>query len=61
MRKPIIAKEGCILTNGEIYGTVIYLEDERTKADFEEISREEYEKIMEEKRKNDKNSLHISE
>jgi hypothetical protein len=43
MRNTITATEGKILTNGEIYGSTIYLADGVSAADFHEISREEYE------------------
>ena len=47
MRKVIAATEGHILTNGEIYGKVIYLADGRDSAEFYEISMEEYNTIPE--------------
>ena len=55
MREVIKAGEGKILTDGEIYGKVIFLADGRKKGDFYEIDEAEYKKIMEEE--NDKNSL----
>ncbi len=42
MRKVIRASEGHILTNGEIYGTVIYLAEDMDSAGFYEITVEEY-------------------
>ena len=52
MRKPIIAKEGCILTNGEIYGKMIYLAEGVDANTFYEITDEEYSAILaEEERK----------
>lgn len=46
-RMIIYADEGKILTDGKIYGTEIYLADERSSDEFEEITKEEYEKILE--------------
>ena len=43
----IVANEGMIFTNGEIYGSVIYLADGLSADGFYEITREEYEKKME--------------
>ena len=47
-RTILTASEGMILTDGEIYGSKIFLAEGRNPADFYEISREEYERIMEE-------------
>lgn len=49
MRTSIKAKEGYILTNGEIYGTEIFLAEGMSAEEFREITREEYEAIMKEK------------
>lgn len=46
-RKVIYADEGKVLTNGEIYGTRIYLAEGMSAYDFYEISAEEYAAIME--------------
>ena len=46
MRTSIKAKEGYILTNGEIYGTEIFLAEGMNADDFYEITREEYEALM---------------
>lgn len=48
MKKRIVisADEGKVLTNGEIYGKVIYLAEGLTEGDFYEITEEEYEDIM---------------
>ena len=46
--KPIVASEGMILTDGEIYGSKIFLAKGRAAEEFHEIPREEYEKIMNE-------------
>lgn len=46
--KPIVAPEGMILTDGEIYGSKIFLAEGRSAEEFREIPREEYEKIMKE-------------
>lgn len=42
----LTASEGYVLTDGVIYGTKIFLAEERDPADFYEISRDEYERIM---------------
>ena len=47
MRETLKANKGKIYTNGEIYGREIYLADGMDKADFYEITNEEYEKILE--------------
>lgn len=45
-RTILTASAGMILTDGETYGTKIFLAEERDQADFYEISRDEYERIM---------------
>ena len=44
-RKILIANEGMILTDGNIYGTKIYLADGRNEDEFYEITTEEYAEI----------------
>lgn len=45
-RKIIYADEGKILTNGEIYGKIIYLADDASVEDYHEITDEEYLEIL---------------
>ena len=47
-RRILTAKDGMIFTDGTIYGQKIYLEVGRSAEDFYEISRKEYENMMEE-------------
>ncbi|MBQ9964065.1 MAG: hypothetical protein IJP14_02985 [Clostridia bacterium] len=46
MQEKIIATEGHILTNGEIYGTEIYVGQGIDPADFHEITVEDYQRIF---------------
>lgn len=46
-RTVLTASEGMFLTDGEIYGTKIFLAEGRSAAEFHEITVEEYEKLME--------------
>lgn len=46
IRTKIIASDGMVLTNGETYGTEIFLADGVSASDFREITREEYENII---------------
>lgn len=45
------ADKGKILTDGNTYGSVIYLAVDRSVDEFYEIPREEYDRIMEEQEK----------
>lgn len=47
MRRILTANDGMIITNGEIYGEKIYLAEGVDASAFYEITREEYEAIME--------------
>ena len=48
MRKIIKSTDGHILTNGEVFGTTIYLAEGETGEDFYEITLDEYQRIQEE-------------
>lgn len=47
----LTASEGMVLTNGTTYGRVIYLPDEQMVNTFFEITEEEYNNVLEEKRR----------
>ena len=46
MRTSIKASEGMILTNGEIYGSEIFLAEGLSAEDFHEIPRAEYDALI---------------
>lgn len=46
IRTVLTAAEGMILTNGEVYGRIIYLADGTTPDSFYEITDEEYENMV---------------
>lgn len=46
--KVIFAEKGKVLTDGEIYGTAIYLAEDRDESDFTEITIAEYNRRIEE-------------
>lgn len=45
-RTVLTADEGYILTDGNIYGKVIYLAEDRSENEFSEISEAEYEEML---------------
>ena len=47
MGETIRSNEGFVLTNGEVYGTIILLADGASKEDFYEIPLAEYEALIE--------------
>lgn len=47
MHETITAREGYILTNGEIYGKILHLAEGLNKDDFHEITVDEYNAIQE--------------
>lgn len=46
MRKRLIAKEGYVFTDGTIHAKVIDLAEDRSEAEFHEITEAEYEEIL---------------
>lgn len=50
-RTKLIAGEGMILTNGTNYGTVIFLAQNESAYDYREITKSEYEAILDEQAK----------
>lgn len=45
-RKILYADEGMVLTDGETYGTTIYLADDESGESYREIPKAEYDAIM---------------
>lgn len=55
-RTVIFADEGKVLTNGEIYGTQIFLAVSDSTDNYREITQEEYDNILaEEEKRNEEN------
>ena len=54
-RITIYADSGKVLTNGEIYGTVIHLADGVSAESFYEIAQAEYDRILAEREKENEN------
>lgn len=50
MRHLLIADKGMVLTDGENYNTTFDLGEGRNPEDYNEITEEEYEKILEEQK-----------
>lgn len=50
-RIKLTASEGMVLTDGTIYGRVIFLAEGQTGDSFFEITEEEYNNVLEEKRR----------
>ena len=46
--KVLFAEKGKVLTDGQTYGTAVYLAEDRAESDFYEITIEEYNRRMEE-------------
>lgn len=52
-RIKLIASPGMVITNGEAYGTIIYLASDANPSDWYEITEEEAERLQEEVNKED--------
>lgn len=52
-RIKLVAHEEMIFTNGEIYGSIIHLAEGLSADGFYEITKQEYEKILEREVEND--------
>lgn len=61
MRKTITATGGHVLTDGDIYGTVIHLAEGMDESAFHEITREEYDAITAAQSFDDLESLRATE
>ena len=57
MRKVITASEGHIFTNGETYGSEIFLAEGVSETEFYEITEEEYNEIIEAEMLTNENGL----
>lgn len=56
-RTILTASEGMILTDGEIYGSKIFLAERRSAEEFYEIPLKEYERMMEQEEQADGEDL----
>ena len=46
-KRTLYANDGMVLTNGEVYGTTIYLAKGTDETSFYEITKDEYKTILE--------------
>ena len=46
VRKVLYADEGKVLTNGEVYGKIVYLADDEAESTYYEITEAEYEATL---------------
>ena len=51
-RQILYADDSMVLTDGETYGTVIYLAEGEDASKYREITKEEYEKLLQENEEN---------
>lgn len=56
-RIKLTAADGMLLTDGTVYGRIIYLAEGKTEEGFTEITEEEYNRILEEQNKETENAI----